>query len=251
MGPGARGPQVLALEQKLDALRFDVGKVDDTYDAVTAYAVTAFQKVHGFGRTGRATDEIVAAVNRTNSPPPALVPGGGSTRIEVDVPRQVLFLYEGNSLFRILPVSTGSRNRFCSEGYCRVANTPGGSYATYRKAKGWEKSPLGQLYNPIYFNGGIAIHGAPSVPAYPASHGCVRIPMNAAEWFFGKVGLGVPVYVIGAKGENPAPLPVTTAPPVTTTPTVPPVVTLPPTSTTIPTTTTLTTFPFTIPTEPL
>jgi hypothetical protein len=79
-----------------------------------------------------------------------------------------------------------------------------GSFAVYTQARGWQKSPLGRLYNPLYFNGGIAIHGSQSVPASPASHGCVRIPMAAAEWFPRRVTLGTPVYVAG-NGTIPAP----------------------------------------------
>jgi hypothetical protein len=103
---------------------------------------------------------------------------------------------------RILPVSTGSDERFCSEGYCRYAVTPRGAYSVYRAASGWETGPLGDLYNPLYFNGGIAFHGAYSVPGYPASHGCVRIPMNAAEWFPAKVGIGWPVFVSNGVGDE-------------------------------------------------
>jgi len=231
MGPGDRGPGVLALEQRLDSLRYDVGSVDDEFDRVTGHAVMAFQKVNGMERTGRATDDVVAAVTGAKGPPPALVPGGGATRVEVDVPRQFLMLYEGDQLARILPVSTGSNQRFCSEGYCRRAVTPGGSFAVGRRARGWEKGPLGSLYNPLYFNGGIAIHGAQSVPGSPASHGCVRIPMNAAEWFPGRVASGTPVYVIASPGEVPppyvAPVPTTAPPSETSAPptTAPPVVT--------------------------
>jgi hypothetical protein len=78
-----------------------------------------------------------------------------------------------------------------------MAVTPGGSYKVFFRRHGWRTSRLGKLYNPLYFNGGIAIHGAPSVPGYPASHGCVRIPMYVAEWFPGVVPNGTPVYVIG------------------------------------------------------
>ena len=72
---------------------------------------------------------------------------------------------------------------------------------------GWDESRLGRLYNPVYFNpeDGIAIHGFPEVPTEPASHGCVRIPMSAAEWFPATVPRGTPVYVID--GQTPvAPL---------------------------------------------
>jgi len=231
LGPGATGPVVATLEAKLVSLHYEVGSVDDTYDQDTAYAVTAFQKVTGAERTGRATDDVIAAVNAATSSPAPLMPGGGPDRVEVDLARQVLFLYEGDTLAKILTVSTGSGERYCSQGYCRKAITDSGSFKVYRQARGWETGPLGRLYNPNYFDGGIAIHGATSVPASPASHGCVRIPMHAAEWFPSHLSLGTPVYVAGPDGIPP-PLP---EPPPDTPP--PPDVTSP-TTTTLPATTT-------------
>jgi len=237
LGPGDSGPAVLDLERRLDALRYDVGTVDGTFDRITGHAVMAFQKVNGMARTGRATDDVTAAVAGANGFPAALVPGGGSTRVEVDVPRQFLMLYEGDQLWRILPVSTGSNQRFCSEGWCRRAVTPGGSFTVGRRARGWESGPLGDLYNPLYFNGGIAIHGSPSVPATPASHGCVRIPMNAAEWFPERVPSGTPVYVVAVEGEVPAPVtttvPTTSPPSPAASPTTAPTIGPTPTSTTV------------------
>jgi len=236
LGPGSEGPEVMALEQKLDSLRYDVGSVDGAYDKDTAYGVTAFQKIAGSDPTGRATDEVVAAVNSAGSSPAALVPGGGADRVEVDLARQVLFLYQGDSLYKILTVSSGNGERFCSEGWCRRAITNPGSFKVYRQAQGWEKGPLGSLYNPAYFDGGIAIHGATSVPASPASHGCVRIPMGAAEWFPDYAPLGTPVYVAGTDGSIPPPLP--EDPPVTEPPELEPPVTAPPTTAPAVTTTT-------------
>ncbi|HEX2275382.1 MAG TPA: L,D-transpeptidase family protein, partial [Acidimicrobiales bacterium] len=190
-------PAVLELEQRLGGLRFPVGAVDGTYDADTQSAVMAFQKVNGMSRTGVATPDVTAGVAATTAPPPPLVPGGGPDRVEIDLTRQVLFLYNGDSLAAVLPVSTGSGERFCEGGRCRKAVTNTGSFEVYRHVKGWETSPLGRLYNPVYFDGGIAIHGSLSVPPHPASHGCVRIPMSAAEWFPSKVPVGTPVYVLG------------------------------------------------------
>jgi hypothetical protein len=39
------------------------------------------------------------------------------------------------------------------------------------------------MWNPVYFNYGIAVHGAKNVPTEPASHGCIRIPMFIADYF--------------------------------------------------------------------
>jgi hypothetical protein len=139
---------------------------------------------------------VVSALSGA-SVPAAMLPGGGADRVEIDLPRQVLFLWQGNSLVRILPVSTGTGKRYCVDGACARAVTPGGSFRVSRKILGLRVSRLGQLYNPLYFNGGIAIHGSPSVPGHPASHGCVRIPMSASAWFFHAVPRGTPVYVVG------------------------------------------------------
>jgi lipoprotein-anchoring transpeptidase ErfK/SrfK len=47
----------------------------------------------------------------------------------------------------------------------------------------------------MYFTGGYAVHGNPSVPPYPASHGCVRVPMWIADWMFETNDYGETVYV--------------------------------------------------------
>ena len=199
LGRGSKGPDVLALEQRLTTLHYDSGKVDGTFDSTTYFAVVAFQKVRGLPRTGRATKDVVDALATATDPAPLLA-AGGATRVEVDLKRQVLFLYKDGALLRILPVSTGSGKRYClPDGECAVAVTPGGSFHIGRKIPGIRTSKLGQLWNPLYFNGGIAIHGEPAVPSYPASHGCVRIPMSASRWFYDTVQSGTPGYVIGGK----------------------------------------------------
>jgi peptidoglycan hydrolase-like protein with peptidoglycan-binding domain len=207
LGPGDRGPQVHAIEQRLTALHYDVNVLDDSYDQATEHAVVAFQKVMGMERTGRVTQDVADAL-ATAPPPDPLVPDGEPNRVEIDLPRQVLFLYKDGKLFRTLPVSTASGKRFCSEGRCRTSVTPAGSYRVGYRINGWRKSPLGRLYNPVYYmvGAGIAIHGYQNVPREPASHGCVRIPMFAAEWFPKEVPDDTAVYVLDGKAP-PAPAP--------------------------------------------
>jgi peptidoglycan hydrolase-like protein with peptidoglycan-binding domain len=208
LGAGDRGPQVRAVEERLTALRFDVTVADDVFDQNTGYAVVAFQKVAGLPRTGRVTQDVVDALAATAAPPGPLVPGGGPTRIEIDLPRQVLFLYHNDALIRIVPVSTGSGKRFCADGRCRMAVTPPGSYRIGYRVNGWDQSPLGRLFNPLYFmvGVGIAIHGYADVPPHPASKGCVRIPLSAAASLPGQVPDDTPVYVLDGK-TPPAPAP--------------------------------------------
>ena len=203
--PGMQGEPVRALQQRLVALHYDPGPVDGRYGGGLTSAVMAFQKVAGMPRNGRATVNVLAAVAAAADPAPLLA-DGGPTRIEVDFKRQVLFFYKDGVLQRIIPVSTGNGKRYCEDGICGVAVTPSGSFRIERRIKGKRKSYLGLLYDPLYFYGGFAIHGSPSVPGYPASHGCVRIPMHVSRWMFDNVPNRTPVYLIG--GKRPAtPLP--------------------------------------------
>jgi peptidoglycan hydrolase-like protein with peptidoglycan-binding domain len=242
LAQGAQGDEVRALEQRLVDLHFDPGKLDGVYDTSTHHAVMAFQKTHGMERNGRATPDVLERVHAVGDPP-AMLADGGANRVEVDLKRQVLFLYKGGALLRILSISSGNNKRYCVDGQCATAVTPGGSFKVNRRIRGLRVSRLGKLYNPLYFNGGIAIHGAPSVPAYPASHGCVRIPMHTSAWFFDTVPNGTPVYVLGGKR---APVPFNEqAPPADGTPASTTSTPPPPPSTTPPTaeTTTSTTAP--------
>ena len=197
LGKDDSGDAVRAVETRLAELHFEVGAVDGTFDDDMVYGVQAFQKLAGLPRDGRVTQPVIEKLAAASAPPP-LVAGGGGTRVEIDIGRQLLFLYESDALSRILTTSTATNQEFCDEGRCRTAVTPPGAFRVDYFKPGWDESDLGRLYNPVYFNpkDGIAIHGFPEVPPDPASHGCVRIPMSAAEWFHGKVPKGTPVYVV-------------------------------------------------------
>ncbi len=53
------------------------------------------------------------------------------------------------------------------------------------------------LYNPFYFRGGYAVHGSPSVPNYPASHGCIRVTMWDMDLLLDYLEIGQTVYLYG------------------------------------------------------
>lgn len=244
---GVQGPRTKALQERLAALRFDVGTADGRFGAKTTWAIWAFQHLHGHAADGRVSpalyDEIMQA-----SPPSPRQPAAG-THVEIDVAQQVLVLYQGNVARLVTHVSTGSGKHYCQNGHCGVADTPSGAYRFTWRVSGWHTSYLGKLYNPIFFNGGIAVHGATSVPNYPASHGCVRIPMHIAEYFPTLVSRGDPVYVFNGTGTFVPPAPettTTTAPPTTSTTAAP--TTSSTTTTAPPTTTTSTPTPTTTPT---
>ena len=100
--------------------------------------------------------------------------------------KQVLYVVRDGKVVHISPVSTaGLPGRF----------TPEGQFSIYRKVPGYDPSPLGILYKPMYFTGGYAIHGNPSVPPYPASHGCIRVPNFVIERLYDSEPYGETVYV--------------------------------------------------------
>ncbi len=212
--PTQPDPALSYAQQRLGELRYDPGPVDGLMGNATQTALYAFQKVQGIAVTGQVDAATQAALANPVTPV-ALVPDGGANRVEIDLPRQLLFLYDGGQLTLISHVSTGSQRAFCENGTCGDAVTPVGSYRFIYRKSGWAEGPLGSLYNPVFFTRtGIAIHGSLSVPLYPASHGCVRIPMHIAEYFTTLVGLGEAVYVYdGSPLSAPGPATSPTLPP--------------------------------------
>ncbi len=182
---GSTGQYVALLEQRLAALKYVVGAMDSTFDEALRDAVRAFQKVEGLQRDGVVGPMVWERLMLTAATPGPRRSEAG-TRVEIDLTRQVLFLISNNQVIRILPVSTGAA----------ATRTPAGHFRIFRKLPYWRESSLGLLYKPSYFYGGIAIHGSYSVPTYPASHGCVRIPYWATDAMYPllPVGMTVDVY---------------------------------------------------------
>lgn len=204
MQAGTQGIAVNALEDRLSRLAFDVGRKDGYYDAALAQAVMAFQKQQDLPRTGRADATTITRLNRAGLGSP-IVRSDRADRVEIDLRRQLVQVWIGGRLVRVLPTSTGSGERYRSEGRMQEARTPTGTFQVYRRVKGRDDGPLGVLYDPVYFHRGIAIHGASSVPAGPASHGCVRVPMHSARWVYDNLPDGTTVYVVpGAPPQLPA-----------------------------------------------
>jgi peptidoglycan hydrolase-like protein with peptidoglycan-binding domain len=219
---GSSGPVVEDLQRRLHELRLDPGPVDGRFGGGTMFAVQAFQKLAGIEASGVVGPETRAALEAPPAVTP-LVPAASGDRVEVDLERQLLLLWHGADLRLVTHVSTGSGERYCEDGRCGTAVTPPGAYRFSWRYPGWRESRLGRLYNPVYFtSSGIAVHGSTSVPSYPASHGCVRIPMHIAEYFPDLVDRGDAVYVLEGPGRAPPGAPVAPAGPPPADPPAPP-----------------------------
>lgn len=246
---GEHSDAVAYIQDRLIKLGFDPGALDGTFGTGVQDAVWAFQELQGLdGKdvTGEVTPELWDKMQDPLVVAPRDATTAAIRHVEIYVPEQVLILWnpDGTPLV-ITHISTGSGKDWCEKGWCGKAITPTGVYAVKRFHKGWEQAPLGLLYNAVYFNGGIAMHGALSVPNYPASHGCIRMPVHIAEYFHTLVETGDPVLVFDGTHDprtqgSPPPAVNVTDPSATTTTTttVPGATTLVPGPTTVAATTT-------------
>jgi PKD repeat protein/lipoprotein-anchoring transpeptidase ErfK/SrfK len=183
LAPGVRSRAIAQLGAQLRRLHY-AAPAGATFDSRMVDAVYAFQKVNHLPRTGVVDARFWSALASSRLAQPRFTEP--ASHLEVNKGLQVLYVVRSSRVALIVPISTaGVPGTF----------TPVGQFAVYRKVVGFDPSPLGTLYDPLYFTGGYAIHGNPSVPPYPASHGCVRVPMWVAPNLFETVPYGETVDV--------------------------------------------------------
>lgn len=201
LSAGDEGAWVQALRQNLTSLGFRPGE-GDVFDKTLEGAVIAFQKYHRLERDGifhsdqwQLLGDALAVPFRADSP----------TRVEVDLERQILFLIVEHQLLGVIPVSSANGETYTSySGNTATARTPEGAFKFFRSESGWYRSYLGSLYEPYFFYGGYAIHGSGSVPAYPASHGCIRAHIWDQDWLKPQLKQGMEVFVYGVRTAAPS-----------------------------------------------
>jgi L,D-transpeptidase catalytic domain/Putative peptidoglycan binding domain len=179
-GEGDRGTKVLMLQRGLHKLGFSV-PVTGYYDWLTSTAVNAFRKTNGMGRDGYALKSVYAKVLRGEGAYELRYPKAGK-HVEFDWSRQVLVLADKGKPFRVYHTSSGTP----------ATPTVFGTYRFYLQTPGTNSK--GMVHS-SYFIRGYAIHGYASVPNYPASHGCLRVPIPNASSIFGWIDIGDPIYL--------------------------------------------------------
>ncbi|MFN2387988.1 MAG: L,D-transpeptidase [Actinomycetota bacterium] len=176
---GSYGRTVKLLEKRLVELNYHLVGINRRFDYRTADAMRAFNKVQGRARVGTVDVGAWGALARAHSPR-ARVTGAGF-HVEVDQTKQVLYTVRDGKVTNAIHVSTGAGGA-----------TRDGSFRFYRKVYGYSG---GGLYYPTYFDGLRAVHGWTSVPTYPASHGCVRVPYWTARWIQDKAAIGARIII--------------------------------------------------------
>ena len=144
----------------------------------------AVQKVYRLDRDGVVGPATWKVIDR-------LIRPGAKTKsgnvCEINLEKQTMMFVVGGKVKWVFNTSTGAAGW----------RTPKGRYTFFRQINGMRNAPLGQLWRPKYFNGGIAIHGAKSIPGYAASHGCARLSNAAINyvWSANLAPIGSKVWV--------------------------------------------------------
>ena len=189
--PGARGPAVRLLQRLLDARGYVIGR-RGVMDARTARAVHAFRTVSRLPRTYAASPVVFRRLLAGGGEFRVRYPGHGR-HVEADLSRQVVALIDRGRVQRIYPTSTGAR----------ATPTVRGSFRVYRFEPG--TNAKGMVHS-VYFIRGYALHGYKSVPPYPASAGCLRLPIPDARTVYDWLDIGdrVDVYYRNPREAPPA-----------------------------------------------
>jgi lipoprotein-anchoring transpeptidase ErfK/SrfK len=179
-GLGSRGTKVVLLQRGLRSLGY-LTPLSGGFDGGTARAVLAFRKVNGLGRASAAGTYVYKKVLRGQGRFRLAHPKAGR-HVEFDWSRQVVVLADKGRAQYVIHASSGKPS----------TPTVFGTFHFYSKTPGTNAHGM---VDSNYFYGGYAVHGYPDVPAYAASHGCIRIPIPNAGFVNGWVKLGMTIFV--------------------------------------------------------
>ncbi len=174
-GFGSRGPFVTLIQQRLNALHVFVPQ-SGVYDTYTGLALDAYHRLLGHGVSqsldGATVSELLNGVGSFH----VRYPKDG-THVEGDLSRQLLAEINGSRVVWIYPISSGKPS----------TPTVLGRFRVYYRVPGY--LPDGMYFSSFFFRG-YAIHGYNPAPDYPASHGCMRLPIIDAISVYNWVNYG-------------------------------------------------------------
>jgi lipoprotein-anchoring transpeptidase ErfK/SrfK len=177
-----KGRVVALFNRSLQAQGFHTGTKGARVTSGTRLAIKAFRKTNGMGRSDRYRTAIFRKLLMDKG---AYKPRYTQGRhVEVDISRQVMSLIQGDTPVHTFHISTGAS----------ATPTVRGKYRFYRKDAGYNAK---RMYFSVYFIRGYATHGYNPVPNYPASHGCVRNPIQFSRFIYNWTQIGMPIYVYG------------------------------------------------------
>jgi lipoprotein-anchoring transpeptidase ErfK/SrfK len=146
------------------------------------------------GNAPQAHKDMVATFERAGLAPgqylwAASVPKGGDTRIVVDLLTQMAYVYRGDALVGATTISSAKRGMVTPLGFWSIQEK-----RPFYRSKKYDNAPMPFMQRIDEY--GIAFHGGNN-PGYPASHGCIRLPMKFAEKLYGLTKIGSKVVIEG------------------------------------------------------
>ena len=146
------------------------------------------------GNAPQAHEDAVAAFGPLHLKPGqflwvADVPKDGATKVIIDRLTQLFYVYRDDKLVGVATISTGKKGKETPLGLWKVLTKKKLGYS--RK---YDNAPM--PFMQMYDSAGIAFHAGPN-PGYPASHGCVRLPLKFAERLYGLTDIGSQVIIEG------------------------------------------------------
>ncbi len=172
---GSTGRFVQLVQQRLASLHFYLRQTG-VYDSYTGLAIDAYHRLLGWGVSQSLNGRTISFLLNGWGEFKVRFPGHGH-HAEGDLSRQLLALIDGKNVRYIFPISSGK------------PSTPTilGDFRVYRRVPGY--LPDGMYYS-SFFIGGYAIHGYNPAPDYPASHGCMRLPIQDAIFAYNWLTFG-------------------------------------------------------------
>jgi photosystem II stability/assembly factor-like uncharacterized protein len=179
-------PTIADVQRRLVALKYlPSGAVSGKSDYRTSQALTAFQAWNGLTRDGVAGVKTRTRLASASAPRPRPESVIGHY-VEVYRSLGVVLLVDSGSLVRVV---------HCSAGRPGLETPPGLWHVYLKTSRFWSKEYSSWMTYVSWFHNGAGLHGYAEVPAYPASHGCVRLSRPEAPWVYEFAAMGTPVYV--------------------------------------------------------
>ncbi|MCM2292188.1 L,D-transpeptidase family protein [Allorhizobium sp. BGMRC 0089] len=122
--------------------------------------------------------------------PEAQASGASDLQIIVSKKNQSLAVYQGDTMIASSRVSTGKEGHLTPSGIFSVIEKQ-----EYHESNLYSNAPMPWMQRITW--SGFALHEASSVPNYPASHGCVRLPAAFARKLYDLTELGAHVLITG------------------------------------------------------
>ena len=111
----------------------------------------------------------------------------GPERVVVSLSDQLAYLYRGDTLMAVAAISTGRDDKPSPTGIFSVLEKK-----PFYRSKKYDNAPMPWMQRIDQY--GIALHGGYN-PGYPASHGCIRLPLAFAKKLYTVTDVGTPVYI--------------------------------------------------------